>query len=91
MSGIYAGAALGGLGGFAAEHWGWRAGFSLFGGIGVGYALVLILLLKDAQVDLSHVFQFAAAALIVVGLLLLAVHPRATQLSASATPILPKP
>ena len=48
MSGIYAGAALGGFGGFAAEHWGWRAGFSIFGGIGVGYALVLIFLLKEA-------------------------------------------
>jgi MFS transporter, Spinster family, sphingosine-1-phosphate transporter len=51
MSGIYAGAALGGMGGFLAEHWGWRYGFTLFGAFGVGYALVLMFLLEDAPVE----------------------------------------
>src|SRR4051812_21698537 len=31
MSGVYTGAALGGIGGFIAESYGWRVGFSLFG------------------------------------------------------------
>ena len=51
MSGIYAGAALGGLGGFVAEHWGWRSGFAIFGAVGVGYALLLLWFLKDAPVS----------------------------------------
>ncbi|MEY5010693.1 MAG: L-galactonate transporter [Verrucomicrobiota bacterium] len=48
MSGIYTGAALGGLGGWAADHWGWRAGFIGFGGFGLLYALVLFRWLEDA-------------------------------------------
>lgn len=48
MSGVYAGAALGGVGGMIAEHHGWRLGFSLFGAFGVFYALVLFLCLKNA-------------------------------------------
>lgn len=51
MSGIYAGAGLGGLGGFVAEHWGWRSGFALFGAVGVGYAFLLLWFLKDAPVS----------------------------------------
>lgn len=31
MSGLYAGLALGGIGGFIAEWWGWRFGFQFFG------------------------------------------------------------
>jgi MFS family permease len=49
MSGIYAGAALGGLGGFIAGHYGWRAGFAIFGAVGLGYAVLLALLLRDAS------------------------------------------
>ena len=48
MSGIYAGAALGGVGGVIAEHQGWRAGFTWFGVFGVIYALVVVILLRDA-------------------------------------------
>lgn len=48
MSGIYVGAALGGVGGYIAEAYGWRAGFHLFGAIGVGYAVIIIFLLRDA-------------------------------------------
>lgn len=48
MSGMYAGAALGGVGGYIAEHLGWRYGFSIFGAFGVGYAAVLLFCLKNA-------------------------------------------
>lgn len=48
MSGLYAGMALGGAGGYIAEIWGWRTGFHLFGIIGLLYAILLILILKDA-------------------------------------------
>ncbi len=47
MSGLYAGLALGGIGGFISEWWGWRFGFQFFGIFGVLYAIVLIFLLKD--------------------------------------------
>ncbi|HSI07975.1 MAG TPA: MFS transporter [Rariglobus sp.] len=48
MSGIYAGAALGGVGGYIAEAYGWRMGFTLFGAIGVLYAVITVLFLRDA-------------------------------------------
>lgn len=41
MSGLYAGMALGGVGGYMADLWGWRFGFHLFGFIGVVYAIFL--------------------------------------------------
>jgi MFS transporter, Spinster family, sphingosine-1-phosphate transporter len=49
MSGVYAGAALGGLGGYIAEHYGWRNGFTWFGLAGVAYAVVLFLFLHDRR------------------------------------------
>jgi MFS family permease len=49
MSGVYAGAALGGLGGYVAEHYGWRNGFTWFGLAGVSYAVVLFLFLHDRR------------------------------------------
>ena len=48
MSGIYAGAALGGVGGHIAEHYSWRSGFTWFGVIGVAYAVVVFFVLRDA-------------------------------------------
>jgi MFS transporter, Spinster family, sphingosine-1-phosphate transporter len=48
MSGVYAGAALGGVGGYIAEHYSWRFGFSAFGIIGIIYAAALIFFLRDA-------------------------------------------
>ncbi len=48
MSGIYMGAALGGLGGVMAESLGWRSAFGVFGVVGIVYALVLLLGLRDA-------------------------------------------
>ncbi|PTX94495.1 MFS transporter [Opitutus sp. ER46] len=47
MSGVYAGAALGGVGGVIAEHWGWRIGFYGFGLFGIGYALVCLWIVRD--------------------------------------------
>ncbi len=46
MSGLYAGLALGGLGGYISESWGWRYGFQIFGFLGVAYALVLVFTLR---------------------------------------------
>jgi len=48
MSGLYAGMALGGAGGYIAEYWGWRFGFQVFGVIGIGYAIIMIFILQDA-------------------------------------------
>jgi MFS family permease len=47
MSGLYAGSALGGLGGYIAEHQGWRHGFTWFGLFGIVYAVVLVSCLRD--------------------------------------------
>ena len=41
ISGLYAGAALGGLGGYIAEQYQWQRAFAIFGAIGVGYSLAL--------------------------------------------------
>ncbi|HVX36876.1 MAG TPA: MFS transporter [Hyphomicrobium sp.] len=43
LSGVYAGSVVGGLGGAFAELFGWRTGFILMGGVGVAYALVLMI------------------------------------------------
>lgn len=47
MCGLYTGLALGGLGGFIAEYWGWRYGFHVFGAFGIVYSLFLVYGLKD--------------------------------------------
>lgn len=47
MSGVYAGMAMAGLGGSMADALGWRLTFGLFGLVGVAYALVLVIFLKD--------------------------------------------
>jgi len=49
MTGIYTGAALGGIGGVIAEHYGWRSGFQWFGAFGVAYAIMLFLTLRDCE------------------------------------------
>ena len=59
MSGIYAGAALGGIGGIIAEHFGWRAGFNWFGLFGVVYAVMLFLLLRDPPRDAGEATEKA--------------------------------
>lgn len=47
MSGIYVGMAVAGYGATMASWTGWRMTFALFGLVGVAYAIVLILFLKD--------------------------------------------
>jgi MFS family permease len=47
QSGIYAGLALGGLGGYIAQTSSWRNCFTWFGAAGVVYAVVLMCALKD--------------------------------------------
>jgi MFS family permease len=47
MSGIYAGIALGGMGGWMADTHGWSSGFSTFGGVGLALAAVLLFCLRD--------------------------------------------
>lgn len=47
-TGIYAGGALGGIGGWLAEQYGWRPQFSLLGGVGLVYAVIAAIALQDA-------------------------------------------
>lgn len=91
MSGIYAGAALGGIGGYVAEHYGWRAGFTWFGVFGVIYALVIALGLRDVPVTegVANPHGIAAAAEAKVGVrgalrALLAQRPFLILLAANA-------
>lgn len=49
FSGLYAGLALGGIGGYIAEIWGWRYGFHVFGFFGCLYAIVLLFFLRDQK------------------------------------------
>lgn len=51
QTGIYAGLALGGIGGYIAETSSWRNCFTWFGAAGVVYAIVLMLSLKDAPAE----------------------------------------
>lgn len=49
-SGIYAGTALGGVGGLLASWYSWQTAFQLFGLCGIAYACVLMLVLRDRPV-----------------------------------------
>jgi MFS family permease len=51
MCGIYAGQALGGVGGYIAETSSWRNAFFWFGATGVLYAVLLLFLLKDERAE----------------------------------------
>ncbi|HEX4792780.1 MAG TPA: MFS transporter, partial [Humisphaera sp.] len=53
MTGLYAGAALGGVGGVIAERYGWAAGFKILGAVGIAYSFMLMLALRDAPRDPS--------------------------------------
>jgi len=48
IAGLGVGSALGGLGGWLAEQQGWQYAFNLFGIGGMAYAVVLLLVLRDA-------------------------------------------
>ncbi len=51
ISGLYAGLALGGIGGYIAESWGWRYGFQVCGAFGIVYALFLLYFLRDKPIE----------------------------------------
>jgi MFS transporter, Spinster family, sphingosine-1-phosphate transporter len=55
QSGIYAGLALGGIGGYIAQTSSWRNCFTWFGAVGVVYAVVLMFALRDAPVAAGEV------------------------------------
>jgi MFS family permease len=48
MTGLSIGSGLGGAGGWIAQRYGWSAAFDVFGLFGVGYALMLLFVLRDA-------------------------------------------
>ncbi len=54
QTGIYAGLALGGIGGYIAQTSSWRNCFTWFGAAGVAYALVLMATLRDAPSEVAH-------------------------------------
>jgi MFS family permease len=49
VSGVYAGQALGGLGGYIADTSSWRNAFSWFGAAGVCYAIFLLAALRESE------------------------------------------
>ena len=53
QTGLYAGLALGGIGGYIAQASSWRNCFTWFGAAGVIYAVILMLALKDATTENS--------------------------------------
>ncbi|WP_414660620.1 MFS transporter [Horticoccus sp. 23ND18S-11] len=53
MSGIMVGSGLGGLGGWIAERHGWAHAFSLFGLVGIGYAVLVAFFLRDVPQPLT--------------------------------------
>jgi predicted MFS family arabinose efflux permease len=54
MSGLYTGLALGGIGGYIAELWGWRYGFQVVGIFGIAYTFLLLFFLKDKPAEPSE-------------------------------------
>ena len=62
MSGIMVGSGLGGLGGWIAEHHSWSLAFTIFGGAGIAYTVIVALLLRDRPPVLGAVGQPAPAA-----------------------------
>jgi MFS family permease len=61
QSGIYAGLALGGIGGYIAQTSSWRNCFTWFGVAGVIYAVVLMLALRDAKTERGSVSRSSLA------------------------------
>lgn len=62
LGGAMAGAALSGLGGWLAAGPGWEYAHKLFGVIGVGYSIALLLLLRDPPVQEAVTAEVAAPA-----------------------------
>lgn len=51
LSGVMVGSGLGGLGGLLAERYTWSFAFEFFGAIGIVYAIMLLLFLRDRPAD----------------------------------------
>lgn len=51
LSGVYLGQALGGVGGWVAQEISWRVAFMGCGAIGVAYALILVIFLRETDRD----------------------------------------
>ena len=75
QSGIYAGLALGGVGGYIAQTSSWRNCFTWFGIAGVLYAVVLMLALRDRRTGVAPVSKIKSPAS--------AENPAAAQLQTS--------
>lgn len=61
MGGIMVGQSLGFLGGWIAEKYQWSHAFSIFGVVGITYALVLVFLLRDTPERSSRALQGAGS------------------------------
>lgn len=55
MTGLYMGQALGGFGATIAKNFSWQMAFHSFGFIGIAYALILILFLRDKKKEPSEI------------------------------------
>ena len=62
ISGLYAGMALGGVGGYIADLWGWRYGFQTFGGFGLVYAAIMYFVLRDFPKEQNEITEDQAIA-----------------------------
>ncbi|MGV3765848.1 MAG: MFS transporter [Chitinophagaceae bacterium] len=60
MTGLYAGQALGGFGATIATAYSWKTAFQGFGIIGMVYALVLVLFLKEKKLPVARTERMAA-------------------------------
>ncbi|MCM5528297.1 MFS transporter [Parasegetibacter sp. NRK P23] len=60
MTGLYVGQALGGFGATIATAYSWKTAFQSFGIIGMVYALVLVLFLKEKKLPGAHTERMAA-------------------------------
>lgn len=77
MTGIMVGSGLGGLGGWIAERHGWAQAFTIFGLIGVAYAVLVLFLLRDAPAEPGPVRPAA--------------EPRGVRLGAALASLLSRP
>lgn len=60
MTGLYVGQALGGFGATIATAYSWKTAFQSFGIIGMVYALVLVLFLKEKKLPAAHTERMVA-------------------------------
>ena len=72
MTGLYMGQALGGFGATIAERFSWQQTFSMFGIVGILYAVLLVFLLKDKRnKDEHHILQAGDSPSVFKGLAIL--------------------